>query len=178
MLVPSCSGSHDQTGPSRHTDQPVVTGEPAGDNAADVTFAEAVIALDQQAIDLASLVRNHSSNSELTSFAAAKASARQSEMQVAKVLLVQWNTNPDGLGPRSPKPMPAMVDQGAIAKLQSSHGGAFDTLWVQSMIGVDNASVEAAKAEVATGKNVDAVDMATQMSAGRLAEIDQLKKLA
>lgn len=176
-MVSSCSSAgHQSAAPATHPDQPVVSGEPAGDNATDITFADAVIARDQQDIELAKLVADRSSNPTVISLAAARTSARQSEMSILKVLLVQWNSNqedPGGHGNGTATKGP--LDQATIAKLQSSHGSAFDKLWLQSMIGIDKGSVEVANAEVAGGKNVDAVDVAKQIVAARPTEIDQMK---
>jgi uncharacterized protein (DUF305 family) len=179
LLVSSCSGpSHDNAAPSTHADEPVVTGEPAGDNAADVTFAGTVIAQDQQAIDLAALVPDRSTNPNVVAFATTSASARRSEIAILKVLQVQWNSNQDSQGgQRDEATTKGMIDQATIAKLQSSHGAAFETLWLQSMVGLDKASFEMANAETANGKNVDAVELAKQIVKARQAEIDHVTKM-
>jgi uncharacterized protein (DUF305 family) len=70
-----------------------------------------------------------------------------------------------------------MVDQATITKLDSSHGSEFDTLWLQSMIGLDQGAVEMANAEIADGKNVDAAGLAKQIVEARQAEIGQIKQL-
>lgn len=155
-----------------------MTGEPAGDNAADINFADTVIAQNQQEIELAKLVADRSSNSKVVALAATRTSARQSEMSILKVLVVQWNSNQENQdGQGNGTATKGRLDQTTIAKLQSSHGSAFDKLWLQSMIGLDKGSIEGANAEVAAGKNVDAVDVAKQIVAARSAEIDQMRNL-
>jgi len=177
--VSSCSSAgHESAAPSTHSDQPIVTGEPAGDNAVDITFANALIAQNQQEIELAKLVADRSSNSNVVALAATRTSARQSEMSILKVLVVQWNSNQENqIEHGNGTATKGALDQATIAKLQSSHGSAFDKLWLQTMIGLDKGSIEAANAEVAGGKNVDAVDVAKQIVAARPAEIDQMKNL-
>jgi uncharacterized protein (DUF305 family) len=155
-----------------------VTGEPAGDNAADITFADAVIGQNRQEIELAKLVADRSGNAKVVALAATRTSARQSEMSILKVLVVQWNSNQEnqddrGNGAATTGPL----DEATITKLQSSHGAAFDELWLQSMIGLDEGSIAVANAEVAGGKNVDAVDVAKQIVAARPADIDEMKSL-
>jgi uncharacterized protein (DUF305 family) len=179
LLLSSCSSAgHESAAPATHSDQPVVTGEPAGDNAADITFADAVIAQNGQEIELAKLVADHSSNSKVVALAASRTSTRQSEMSILKVLVVQWNSNQENQdGQRNATATKGPLDQAAIAKLQSSQGSAFDKLWLQSMIGLDEGSIAVANAEVAGGKNVDAVDVAKQIVAARPADIDQMKSL-
>jgi uncharacterized protein (DUF305 family) len=159
-------------------DEPVVTGEPAGNNAADIRFTEGVIAQDQQGIDLAALVADRSANSKVVAFAATGASARRSEVSILKVLLVQWNSNQDSQGDQGlGTTTQGIVDQATIAKLHSLHGSAFDTLWLQSMIGLDKGSINIANAEIASGKNVDAADLAKQIGGARPAEIDQMENM-
>jgi uncharacterized protein (DUF305 family) len=161
-----------------HTDGPVVTGEPAGNNSGDVTFSNNMIAGDQQGIDMSALVQNRSTTPAVVALATAGASARHSDVAILKVLLVQWKENPDsqdGRGQRSG--MKGMVDQATIGRLNSLHGSEFDTLWLQSMIGLDNGEIEIANTEVGNGKNVDAIDLAKQIVASRQAEIGQMNQI-
>jgi uncharacterized protein (DUF305 family) len=57
------------------------------------------------------------------------------------------------------------------------HGSEFDTLWLQSMIGLDNGEIEIANTEVGNGKNVDAIDLAKQIVASRQAEIGHMNQI-
>jgi hypothetical protein len=69
--------------------------KPAGYNADDVAFATNMIPHHQQAIDLAALVPDRSTNPELAKLASAIADAQGPEIETMKVFLVQWNENPD-----------------------------------------------------------------------------------
>jgi uncharacterized protein (DUF305 family) len=69
-----------------------------------------------------------------------------------------------------------MIDNATIANLDSLHGPGFDTLWLKSMIGLDQGTIEAANAEVANGKNVDVTSLAKQMVKARQAEIGQMQQ--
>lgn len=153
-----------------------MTGEPAGDNAADVTFADNMIAQDQQGIAMSTLVPDRSTTAEVLAFAKASASARQSELAILKVLEVQWNVHQDNQSSAGHGPATGgLIDQATIAKIQSLHGGAFEKLWLQSMIDLDTSAVAIANAEIADGKNVDALDVAKQLAEARRAEIGQMK---
>lgn len=176
----SCSrpAANDHAGPT-HTDEPVVTGEPAGYNSHDVAFANGIVLNHKQAIDISSWVPSRSTNPDVVAFAASRVPALQSDMAVLKALLVQWgespNANADGdRGGAIPK---GIVDQTTLAELNSLHGGGFDALWLQSMIGLDQGAVELANAEVSDGKNVDAVDIARQIASARQADIGRMKQL-
>jgi uncharacterized protein (DUF305 family) len=175
VLLVSCSGPSDRLSkPAPHADQPVVSGEPAGSNASDVSFAEAVVAQDQQAIDLAALVPDRSSNSNVVAAATASANTRRSEVSVLRVLLVQWNVDQDSVNGNMAK---GLIDQAAIAKLRALRGSAFEMLWLHTMLGLSEAGLEIATAEITGGKNVDAVDVAHQISEARRAEIGQLNTM-
>lgn len=180
LLASSCSGrSHENPAHFRHPDEPVVTGEPAGYNATDVTFADTLIAQDQQGIDVATLVPRGSTDSDFVGFAASSAAARRSEVTILKVMQVQWNSDQENpRGQPNAATVKGMIDPSTIANLRSLHGGAFETLWLRSMVGLDQASTDMADAEIANGKNVDAVGVAKQIVEGRQAEVDLMKKMA
>jgi uncharacterized protein (DUF305 family) len=115
----------------------------------------------------------------LVTFAATTASARRSEVTILKVMQVQWNSDEENpRGQPNAATVKGVIDPSTIANLHSQRGGAFETLWIQSMVGLDKASIEMANAEIANGKNVDAVGVAKQIVEGRQAEIDRMKKMA
>jgi uncharacterized protein (DUF305 family) len=180
VSLSSCSrpAADDHAG-TAHTDEPVVTGEPAGYNSHDVAFAKAIVPNLKQGIDISSWVPSRSTNPEIVAFAASRVSALQSDMAVLKALLVQWSESPNGNtdGDRGGAVAKGMVDQATLAQLNSLHGGGFDALWLQSMIGLDQGAVELANAEVSKGNNVDAVDLARQIASARQADIGQMRQL-
>ena len=103
LFVSACS---EPAGPSsdshtdhQNSDEPVVTGQPAGYNADDVAFATNMIPHHQQAVDLSALVPDRSSNPEVTKLASDIAAAQGPEIETMKVFLVQWNENPDTTRP-------------------------------------------------------------------------------
>jgi len=180
LLLLSCSNpAADGHAKPTDTNKPLLTGEPSGYNADDVAFANNMIAHHQQGIDISALVRNHSTNPEVLALADRNASALQSDIATARVLLVQWNENPDiktangGHGAT----LKGMVDRATIARLDSLHGSEFDTVWLQSMISRDQGAIEMADAEIANGKNVDAIVLAKEIIGVQQAEISQMKQL-
>jgi uncharacterized protein (DUF305 family) len=172
-LLVSCSGTRHQTAPSTHSDQPVVTGEPAGDNAADVSFAEAVLAQDQQAVELATLVPDRSTSPNVVAAATNSTATRRSEISILKVLLVQWSVNQDSSSANTAR---GMIDPATLAKLRSLRGGAFESLWIHSMLGLSQAGLDMATTEITGGKNEDAVGFARQVGDARRTEIALLNK--
>lgn len=180
VLVLSCSSPASNGGSTpTNTDKPIVTGEPAGYDPDDIAFTDNIIRLHQQGVDMSALVPPRSTNAEVVAFAAKSAAALRSDIAALKVLLVQWNENPDakaGYGGHGIT-MKGMADQATIVKLASLRGSEFDTLWLQSMINRNEGAIEMANAEIANGKNVDAVGMAKHMVEVQDAEISWMRQM-
>lgn len=187
FLLAGCGGdgetSGDATPGSQIPETPVITGAPAGYNAADRTFAETMVPHHKQAIDLSTMASERSADPELLTLAGEIVATQQPEVNILNVFLVQWNENPDaqtdpgsGDDPGEPS-IPGMVDEATVAKLESLRGPEFDKLWLQSMIGQLQGGVAIADDEVANGANVDAVAVARTMTAGLQARIAQIKKM-
>jgi uncharacterized protein (DUF305 family) len=180
LFLSSCSSptSDGQTA-QEHTDEPVITGQPAGYNADDVAFATNMIPHHQQAVELSAMVPDRSTNAEIVTLAKQISAAQQPEINVMKVLLVQWNENPDtnsgheGHG----NTMAGMVDEPTMKRLTSLNGAEFDKLWLESMISHHQGAIEMAKAEIANGDNVDAKTLATNIVTTQEAEIGQMRQM-
>jgi uncharacterized protein (DUF305 family) len=180
LFLTSChsspSGDHAHTLPGG--DKPVITGEPAAYNSADVAFANSMTAQEQQGIDISRLVPDRSANSKLVTFAANTAAALQVDTEVLKALGAQWKEGQDKQpGDGGPSSTTGGIVNAAIANLDSLHGSEFDTLWLKSMIGLDQGAIEVANTEVANGKNVDATSLAKQIVKARQAEIGQMQQI-
>jgi uncharacterized protein (DUF305 family) len=187
-LLVACGGGTDSSGGTQGgdaiPDTPVIAGEPAGYNSADVAFASTMVPHHQRTIEMASMALQRSTNPELVTLANRIVAAQQPEVNVLNVFLVQWNENPEnragsGEGEQgTPEPSAeGMVDDATIAKLESLHGPEFDKLWLQSMIGQHQGAVAMAKAEIADGKNVDAIAVAETIVSGQDAEIGQMTRM-
>jgi uncharacterized protein (DUF305 family) len=78
-----------------------------------------------------------------------------------KVLRVQWNSESDA--PPAAPDFKGPVDGATTDRLVSASGPEFDSLWLQSMIGLHRKTIQLTGVEIADGKNVDAVGLAKQM---------------
>jgi uncharacterized protein (DUF305 family) len=180
LFLSSCGGSSSDGHTDRKTtDEPVITGQPAGYNADDVAFATNMIPHHQQAVELSAMVPDRSTNAELITLAQQISAAQQPEINVMKVFLVQWNENPDASSGHAghSDTMQGMVDAATMTKLQSLQGAEFDKLWLESMISHHQGAIEMAKAELANGDNVDAKGLAKNIVATQEAEIGQMKQM-
>ena len=187
LLVSGCGGgqnSGEESAGSPSPESPVITGNPAGYNSADITFATLMIKHHQQAIELAKLAGPRSANTELNSLADQIVATQQPEINILNVFLVQWDENPDirtdggGEAPEATgASVPGMVDDATMARLESLTGPEFDKLWLESMVGQHQGGVAIANDEIADGANVDAVSIARTIVAGLDPQIAQMKKM-
>jgi uncharacterized protein (DUF305 family) len=161
------------------TEIPVVTGEPAGNNAEDIAFANNMISNDEQGIDMSSLARDRSHNPDAVTFAASNVSVLQSDTQVLKVLLLQWNESPNNNvgGGGHNGTAKGIVDPATIVKLRSLNGSQFDALWLQSVISLDEGAIDLSEGEIAKGKNVDAIRIAKLIEAARRDQIAHARQM-
>ena len=183
LLLTACSGSDDKTDTAT-TDEAISTPAPPGFNAEDHQFATNMIPHHEQAIELAALAPQHSTDQDLIALAAKISAEQEPEIKALRVFLVQWDENPeddashgDHGGDGGHDAMAGMVDEATMAKLQTLQGAEFDTLWLQSMISHHQGAIEMAKAEVANGQNVDIKRMAQTMVDTQQAEITQMNQM-
>lgn len=179
LLLTSCSSPASDTHTDHQpSDEPVISGQPAGFNADDVAFATNMIPHHEQAVELSALVPDRSTNPQVKTLAEQISTAQEPEIRAMRVLLVQWQeseSNPGHGGHGGD--MHGMVDGATMAKLKSLSGPEFDTLWLQSMIAHHHGAIEMAKAELANGENVDAKRLAQTMVDTQQAEIDQMNRM-
>jgi uncharacterized protein (DUF305 family) len=170
------AGTSHQADHGDHADQaPVITDAPAGFNDADVAFATNMIPHHQQAIELAGLVADRSTNPELIALSQRISAAQQPEVTTMNAFLVQWSGGAAAPTEHSGHAgMAGMVDGPTMARLATLNGAEFDTLWLQSMIGHHQGAIEMAETELATGTNADAKKLAQDIVTAQRAEIEQM----
>jgi uncharacterized protein (DUF305 family) len=191
LLLSSCSSPasdvHASHPAGTESSAPVVAGQPAGFNAADVAFVTDMIPHHQQAVVMSKLAPDHSNNPAVIKLAADISAAQGPEIETMKVFLVQWKEGgsdsgdgtdgPQGHGDMGATPMHGMVDQATMTKLETLNGAEFDQLWLNSMIGHHEGAIEMANTEIANGANTDAKQLAQEIVTGQQAEIVQMKQM-
>lgn len=193
VLLAGCGGGDapgEAAGGPDEPEAPLITGEPAGFNEADIAFATDMVPHHAQAIDLSRTATERSANREVVRLAEQIVAVAQPELNILNVFLVQWNENvrwnenpengtgadgPDG--PVADEDRPGTVDDATIARLGSLSGPEFDRLWLQSMIGQNRGAIEIANAEIADGTNVDAISIARTIVAGQQAQIAKMTQI-
>ena len=151
---------------------------PSGDY--DRDFAAMMIPHHQQAVELAAMVPDRSTNPDVLALATKIAGAQQPEINTMKALLLQWDVDPNEMSHESGHAgmaMAGMVDDATMVKLDNLKGTDFDTLWLQSMISHHEGAIAMAKTEIADGKSADMVTLAGSIVTAQQAEIDQMKQM-
>ena len=181
LVLSSCGTSETASGGNseQQSDEPVISGAPAGFNADDVAFATNMIPHHRQAVEMSALVPERSTDPELKALAAQISAAQEPEIRTMEVLLVQWNENTDGGGGHEGHHtmMQGMVDEATMTRLESLKGEEFDRLWLESMISHHQGAIEMARAEIANGDNADAKRLAQTIVDTQQAEIGQMKQM-
>src|SRR5258707_3680466 len=96
VVVSSCSKTDDM---SQHaTATSTTSATVAAHNADDVMFAQMMIPHHQQAVELAALAPEHSTNQALLTLAATISAEQQPEINAMKALLLQWDVDPNAMG--------------------------------------------------------------------------------
>jgi uncharacterized protein (DUF305 family) len=176
LLSSSCSSAKTDSQPAA-TSSATTSLVPAAFNDADVTFVNDMIPHHQQAVDMSALVPSRSQNAAVVKLAADIAAAQGPEIEVMKVLLVQWSAGEDTHQDHDGMAMDGMVDPAAMTKLESLQGAEFDTLWLQSMTGHHQGAIKMAQTELASGGNDDAKRIAQQIVTTQQAEITQMQQI-
>lgn len=175
-VVSSCAtaGKEDHSAHASATS----TEQVAAHDADDVQFAQLMIPHHEQAIELAAMVPDRSTNPDVVALAAKVAGEQQPEISTMKALLQQWNVKPESHeSGHAGMAMEGMVDDATMVKLDSLKGADFDTLWLQSMISHHQGAIGMAKTEIADGKSADLVTLAKNIVTAQQAEIDQMKQI-
>lgn len=146
----------------------------------DVMFAQMMIPHHQQAVELAALVPDRSTDPALIKLAAAISAQQQPEIDTMTAALRQWGVNPDEMAHGSGHAgmtMQGMVDDATMVKLEALKGPEFDALWLKSMIGHHQGAIAMAKVEITDGTNPAMIAMAKDIVSAQQSEIDQMNTM-
>ncbi|ORM28772.1 DUF305 domain-containing protein [Williamsia sp. 1135] len=152
-------------------------------NSADVTFATDMYPHHAQAVDMAELVPDRSTNPKIISLARAIKTAQGPEMEQLAQWLQAWgqpapsSSTTDDMGGMDHSGMSGMMSDQDMADLKSKSGSEFDQAWLTMMIDHHEGAVEMAGAEVAEGANAEAKTMAQNIITSQQAEIGTMRTL-
>ncbi|MFC3897652.1 DUF305 domain-containing protein [Lentzea rhizosphaerae] len=181
-LVAGCSGN-DMAG-MNHSSSPTApaatgSGQAAGNNADDVTFAQGMVPHHQQALDMAKLVPSRSTNAKVLDLAKRIEGGQDPEIQKMNAWLKAWGapTSMPGMDHGSMPGMSGMMSAEDMKMLEQSKGAAFDKMWLDMMIKHHEGAVAMAKTELQKGSNADAKKLAQDIIDAQQKEIAEMQDL-
>lgn len=185
VLVAACSSGGDH---SSMTDTSKVTiPASANFNSTDVGFAQGMIPHHAQAVEMADLALEKSTNADVLALAKQIKAAQNPEIQTMTGWLQSWgqkvpSTDSMSGGGHDMTDMGGMMMDGMMTeadmkKLESSSGTAFDRLWIELMIQHHEGAVRMSEDEVKDGKNADVKALAQSIITSQQAEINSMNSL-
>lgn len=147
-------------------------GTDGDDLMAEFMFATMMIPHHQQALDMAALVPDRSTNPELLALAQEIAEAQAPEI----AQMTQWLADhgvTDTMGHEG-HVMSGMLDPDEMAQLAASSGTEFDRLWIEGMIGHHEGAIEMADAMLAAGTDPQLRQLAQNIIAAQEREISEM----
>lgn len=144
--------------------------------AADVVFAEAMIPHHRQALEMAALVPDRTTNPRIRAIAERIAASQEPEIRVMTTWLTGLGrTPPDGHDHMGGRYGMATLEQ--MNQLRAARGEEFDRLFLTLMIAHHEGAVVMAKEEIAKGTDRTMRFMARDIAAGQSVEINRMKRL-
>lgn len=190
----STAGGHNSDSTASPTLSPAPS-SPGAANAADVTFAQAMIPHHQQAVQMADLAASRATDADVKRLATQIKAAQGPEITTMTMWLAAWGTpapttstagapgqHHGGSANASPgtdqdHAMAGMMTDAAMTALAAATGADFDRQFLTMMIAHHRGAISMAKDEISNGVNTDAKALAQQIADDQQAEIDTMNRI-
>lgn len=144
-------------------------------NTADVTFATGMIPHHGQAVEMAQMALDQSSNPDVTKLAEAISAAQDPEIAQMSAWLTGWGEpvparSMTGMDMDS-MDMDGLMSEQDMSRLEGATGAEFDRLWLTMMVEHHRGAVAMARAELRDGRNEDAKQLARSIVDSQSREI-------
>jgi uncharacterized protein (DUF305 family) len=176
LLFSACSDPKLDESAKSSSEQPVITGTPAGFNDEDVDFAEGTIKRHRLSMEAAKFASDRSDDPELVALAADISAVQKPEFELAKAFLAQWSFDSEE-SRVDPGAAYGPIEDPTIDRLATLRGPEFDTLWLETMVKYHRETISGADAEIARGTNADAVTLAKQMQGNQQSQLGRLEQM-
>lgn len=147
-------------------------------NEADVRFAREMIPHHEQAIEMTDLAAERAESEDVKALAEQISAAQQPEIETMRAMLEAWgqamSEGPDGMDMGG---MQGMMSPQQMTELANASGAMFDRMFLEMMITHHEGAVEMARAEQVDGQNRQAVELAKQIEATQVREIQDMQDL-
>jgi uncharacterized protein (DUF305 family) len=184
LALGGCAGdsppSPDSASPAASPDAP----DPAtgGDvNGADVEFAQMMIVHHRDALTMAEMATDRTTDAEVLALAARIVTAQQPEIDLMTTWLEEWGEDVPTSSTMAPmehgSTMPGAMSEEQMTALEGAQGESFDRLFLSLMISHHSGAVTMARDEIDNGANPDAIDLAQEIENAQLQEIEEMRDL-
>lgn len=184
LVLSACSGG-DSSGSASASSTSVAA--EATFNTADVMFAQMMIPHHQQAIEMAQLTADRSTNPEVLDLAARIEAAQGPEIEQLTGWLEDWGQDTasasmdmgdmDMGGDMGGMDMGGMMSSEDMASLEAASGTEFDRMWLEMMIEHHTGAIGMAETEISDGEDQGAVSMAEDIKSSQNQEINEMEQL-
>lgn len=174
VALSACSGGADPSSARSSTSVPAE----ATFNTADVTFAQSMIPHHEQAVEMADLVADRSTNPDVLDLAGRIQAAQGPEIDVLNGWLDSWGANnSDDTSGMAHSGMSGMMTEDDMSSLETASGVDFDRMWLQLMLEHHTGAVGMAQTEIADGEDPAAIALAQDIQSSQGAEITEMEQL-
>ncbi|GAA5612223.1 DUF305 domain-containing protein [Streptomyces platensis] len=198
VVLAACGGNDSGSHTAHRSPSPSASSPSASagaHNAADVAFAKGMIPHHRQAVEMADLAAGRASSSQVKELAAKIKQAQDPEIKTMSGWLTAWgeqvpeempgmdHSEHSGSSGHSGMPgmdhsgMPGMMSAKAMAALKKKSGRAFDTAFMEMMVGHHRGAVKMAGTEKEKGAYGPAKTLADAVIKAQEAEISRMNRL-
>ena len=157
------------------------TSVPAGAtfNDADVEFAQMMIPHHEQAVEMADLVADRSTDPDVQDLAARIQAAQGPEIDTLNSWLESWGADSadSEMSGMDHSAMGGMMSEEDMSSLEAASGVQFDRLWLQMMLEHHTGAVGMAQTEIDNGEDPEAIALAQDIKSSQGTEITEMEQL-
>lgn len=148
-----------------------------GHNAADVRFAQEMIAHHRQAIVMADMVDDGAASAEVRDLAERIQQAQGPEIATMTQWLESWGEDVPSDADMMGGDMAGMMSEDTMSQLMGIEGADFDRMFLQMMTAHHEGAIEMARIQQAEGSFAPARDLAAQIEIDQQAEIEEMAQV-
>jgi uncharacterized protein (DUF305 family) len=174
--TPGSSGSSSSMPGMDHSTMGSSAAPAAADhNGSDTMFVQGMIPHHAQAVEMSDIIlKKQGIDARITALATKIKAAQAPEIDKMTGWLKAWNEPTQATGGHS---MTGMMSGEDLTKLDTAQGAEAAQLFLRQMIAHHEGAVEMANAEVRSGKNAEAIQLARDIAASQTDEIQEMKDL-
>ncbi|KQS54605.1 hypothetical protein ASG36_19130 [Geodermatophilus sp. Leaf369] len=178
VALSACSGGTNTATSESSTSVPA----DAPFNDADVEFAQMMIPHHEQAVEMADLVADRSTDPDVLDLAARIQAAQGPEIDTLNGWLETWGADSadsadSEMSGMDHSAMGGMMTEEDMSSLEAASGVQFDRMWLQMMLEHHTGAVGMAQTEIDNGEDPEAIALAQDIKSSQGAEITEMEQL-